>query len=41
MLVMGLEDEFREAVPILANMTFALEEVSQGHTQPGVPVPHL
>lgn len=28
MLLMGLHDEFREAVPILANMTFALEEVS-------------
>ena len=41
MLVMGLQDEFREAVPILANMTFALEEVSQGHTQSGVPVPYL
>ncbi|RPD52651.1 seven-hairpin glycosidase [Lentinus tigrinus ALCF2SS1-7] len=28
MLLMGLHDEFREAVPILANMTFALEEGS-------------
>ncbi|KAI0630670.1 seven-hairpin glycosidase [Trametes polyzona] len=26
MLIMGLEDEFRETIPILANMTFALPE---------------
>ena len=28
MLLMGLFDEFHQAIPILANMTFALNEVS-------------
>lgn len=28
MWVMGLHDEFREALPFVANMTFALDEVS-------------
>ncbi len=29
MIVMGLHEEFRDAVPVLANMTFELKEVSE------------
>ena len=31
MLLMGLFDEFHQSIPILANMTFALNEVSILH----------
>ena len=27
MLIMGLHDEFERSIPIIANMTFALDEV--------------
>ena len=29
MLLMGLHDEFQQTIPVLANATFALDEVSR------------